>query len=128
MVIRLALAVMRREDDVLFLGSKTLREKLDIDVMEQLRDMAAASGGGASSMEPAPAEVSPMPPEIIVVRRVAVTMEAMQVADIEKETTWEPVSIIYANAPKSVVAQLRKLRLTKEVRDDPKKTYYGMNV
>ena len=113
---------------MLFLGPKTLREKLDIAVMEHLRDMAVPSGGGASCMEPAPAEVSPMPPEITVVRRVAVTMEAMQVADIEKETTWESVSIIYANAPKSVVAQLRKLRMTKKVRDDPKKRYYGMNV
>ena len=45
----------------------------------------------------------------------------------EEETIWEPVSTIYADAPKYVVAQLRKLRLTKEVRDDLKKKY-GMKV
>ena len=118
---------MRREDDLLVIGSSTLREKLDIDVMEKLRDTARASGGGARSTEPARSEVPPMPPEMIGVRRVAVAMEAMQVADIEKETTWAPVSIIYADAPKSGVVQLRKLRLTKEVRDDPKKNY-GINV
>ena len=41
----------------------------------------------------------------------------------EEETSWEPVSAIYADAPKYVVAQLRKLRLTKEARDDLKKKY-----
>ena len=45
----------------------------------------------------------------------------------EEETTWEPVSTIYADAPKYTAAQLRKLRLTKEVRDDLKKKY-GMKV
>ena len=45
----------------------------------------------------------------------------------EEETTWEPVFTIYADAPKYVLAQLRKLRLTKEVRDHLKKTY-GMKV
>ena len=39
------------------------------------------------------------------------------------ETTWEPVSTIYADAPKRLVAQLRKLGLTKKARDDPKKKY-----
>ena len=39
----------------------------------------------------------------------------------ENETIWEIVSTIYTDAPKYVVAQLRKLRLTKEVRDDSKK-------
>ena len=41
----------------------------------------------------------------------------------EEETTWEPVSTLSADAPKSVVAQLRKLRLAKEVRNDIKKKY-----
>ena len=41
----------------------------------------------------------------------------------EEESTWEPVSTIYADAPKHMVARLRKLRLTKEVRDDLKKKY-----
>ena len=41
----------------------------------------------------------------------------------EEETTWEPVSTVYADAPKYIVAQLRKLRLTTEVRDDLKKKY-----
>ena len=118
---------MRRGDDLLVIGSKMLRENIDIDVMKQLMDTAATSGGGASSTGPARPEVSPMPPEMIGVRRVAVTMETMQVADIEKETTWEPVSIMYADAPKSVVAQLRKLRLTKVLRDNLKKKY-GMKV
>ena len=95
--------------------------------MKQLMDTAATSGGGASSTEPARPKVTPMSPEIIGVRRVAVTMETMQVADIEKETTWETVSITYADAPISVVAQLRKLRLAKEVGDDLKKIY-GMKV
>ena len=87
--IRLALVVMPGEDDLLVLRSKTLREKLSIDVMKQLRDTAAASGAGASTTEHAPAEVPAMPPEIIGVRRVAVTMEAMQVADIESEADGE---------------------------------------
>ena len=55
------------------LGSKTLREKIDIDVMKQLRGTAAASGDGASSTEPAPAEMPPMPPEVIGAFCVAVT-------------------------------------------------------
>ena len=38
----------------------------------------------------------------------------------EVETTWEPLSTIHTDAPKYV--QLRKLRLTKEVRDDLKKS------
>ena len=77
---------MPGEDDLLIVGSKTLREKLSIDVMKQLRDTAAASGGGASSTEDAPAKVLAMPPEVIGVRRVAVTVEAMQqVGDIEEE-------------------------------------------
>ena len=75
---------------MLILGSKTLREKLSIDVMKQLRDTAAASGGGTSSTECAPAEVPAMPPEVIGVRRVAVTIEAMQqVADIEVDAAGE---------------------------------------
>ena len=45
----------------------------------------------------------------------------------EEETTWEPVSTIYADASKYVVARLRKLGLTKEFRDDLKKKY-GINV
>ena len=45
----------------------------------------------------------------------------------EEEITWEPVSTIYADVPKYVVAQLRKLRLTKKVRDDLKKKY-GMKL
>ncbi|CAN0394168.1 unnamed protein product, partial [Ascophyllum nodosum] len=88
--IRLALAVMPGEDDLLVLGLKTLREKLSIDVMKQLRDRAAASAGGASNTEHAPAEIPAMSPEIIGVRRVAVTMEAMQqVADTEVEAAGE---------------------------------------
>ena len=88
--IRLALAVMRGKYDLLILGSKTLREKLSIDVMKQLRDTAAGSGGGASRTEHAPAEVLTMPPEEIGVRSVAVIIEAMQqVAHIEVETAGE---------------------------------------
>ena len=88
--IRLALAVMPGENDSLIIGSKTLREKLSIDVMKQLRDTAAVSGGGASSTDRASAEVAAMPPEVIGVRRMAVTMKAMQqVADIEVETAGE---------------------------------------
>ena len=84
--IRLALVVMPGENDLLVLGPKTLRKKLSIDVMKQLQDTAAASGGGASSAEHASAELPAMPPEVIGVRRVAVTVEAMQnVADIEEE-------------------------------------------
>ena len=75
--IRLALAVMPGEDDWLVLGSKTLHEKLSVDVMKQLKDTAAASGGGASITEHAPAEVPAMPPEIMGMRRVTVTIEAM---------------------------------------------------
>ena len=78
--IRLALAVMPGEDDWLILEPKTLLEKLSIDVMKPLRDTAAASGGGASIMEHAPAEVPAMPPEVIGVRRVAVTMAGMEEA------------------------------------------------
>ena len=88
-IIWLALAVMPEEDNLLILRSKTLREKLSIDVMKQLRDTAAASGGGASIMEHAPAEVPAMPPKIIGVHRVAVTTEEMQLADIEGEAAGE---------------------------------------
>ena len=88
--IRLELAVMPGEDDLLTLGSKPLREKLDIDVIKQLRDTAVASTSGTSSTESAPAEISAMPPEIIGVRRTAVTMEVVQqVADIEVEAAGE---------------------------------------
>ena len=90
LTIPLALAVMPGEDDLLILASKTLREKLSKDVIKQDRDTAAASRGGASSSEQAPAEVPAMPPEVIGLRRVAVTMEAMQqVADIEVEAAGE---------------------------------------
>ena len=85
----LALAVISGEDDLLTRGSKTLREKLSIDVMKQLRDTSAVSGGGASITVHAPAEVPVMPPEIIGVRRMALTMEAMQLADIEVEAAGE---------------------------------------
>ena len=87
--IRLALAVMPGEDDLLILGSKTLGEKLTIDVMKQLKDTTAASGGGASITEHAPAEVPAMPLEVIGVRREAVTMEARQMADIDVEAAGE---------------------------------------
>ena len=86
----LALAVMPGEDDLLILGSRTLREKLIIDVMNQLRDTATASGGGASTTEKAPAKVPPMKPGVIGVRRVVVTMEVMQqAAGIEVEAAGE---------------------------------------
>ena len=88
-VIWLALAVMLRENGLLTLGSKTLCEKLDIDVTKQFRDTTAASGGGGSSTESAPAEMPPMPPEIIGVRRAASSMEVMEVAEIEVETAGE---------------------------------------
>ena len=87
--ILLALAVMPGEDDLLIPGSKTLREKLSIDMMMQLRVTSAASGGGESITEHAPSELSVMPPEIIDVRRVAPTMEAMQLVDIEVEAAGE---------------------------------------
>ena len=82
---RLALAVMPGEDDLLSLGSKTLREELSIGVMKQPRDTAAALGGAASSTEHAPADVPAVPPEIVGVRPVVVTMEAIQVVKIEVE-------------------------------------------
>ena len=81
---------MSGEDDLLILRPKTLREKLTIDVMKQLRDTAVASGGGTSSTEHSLAEVPAMRPEIIGMPRVAGTMEVMQkVADIEVETAGE---------------------------------------
>ena len=43
-VVRLALVVIPREEDSLILGAKTLREKVDKDVIKQFRDTAAASG------------------------------------------------------------------------------------
>ena len=81
---------MPGEDYLLILGTKTLREKISIDVIKQLRNTTAASGGGAGSTEYAPAEVPAVPPEIIDVRCVAVTIEAMQqVADIKVEAAGE---------------------------------------
>ena len=54
--------------------------------MKQLRGTTVASGSGASSTELAPADVPTIPPEIIGVHRVAVTMKVMQkLADIEVE-------------------------------------------
>ena len=78
--IRLALAVMPGEDYLLILGSETQREKLDIDVMKQLSDMAAVSGGSTSSTEQAFSEVPAMPPEVTSVRCVGVPIEAIQQA------------------------------------------------
>ena len=58
--------------------------------MKQPRDTAAASMVGASSTEPAPAEVPAMPPATTDVRHVVVTTKAMQqVVDIEVEAAWE---------------------------------------
>ena len=45
----------------------------------------------------------------------------------EEKKTWESEYTIYTDPPKYVVAQLRRLRLTKGVRDDLKKKY-GMKV
>ena len=42
MAIWLTLVVMPGEGDSLFLGSKTLREKLNTEVMKQLMDMTVA--------------------------------------------------------------------------------------
>ena len=82
----LALMVMPGEDELLFLRSKTLREKFSIDVMKQLRDTATATGNGTSSTENSLAEVPAMRPEIVGMHRAAVTMEVTQkVADIEVE-------------------------------------------
>ena len=88
--IRLALALMRGKYDLLIVGSKTLRKKLSVHVMKQLRDTAAGLGGGASRLEHAPAEELTMPPKEFGVRCVAVTMEEMQqVAHIEVEAAGE---------------------------------------
>ena len=88
--VRLALSVMPGADGLLISGSKTLREKLNIDVMKRLRDTAAALGVGASKTEQAHVEVLAMPPEVIGVRHVAVNIEAMQqVAEIEVKAAGE---------------------------------------
>ena len=77
---------MPEEDDSFIQESTTLREKLNVDVIKQLKYMAAASRGGANSMYPAVADMPAMPPEVISVRHLAVTMEGMQqVANIEVE-------------------------------------------
>ena len=68
---------MPREGDSLILGSKTLREELNTEAMKQLMDTTVMSKGGTSNTEPVPAEESVMPPEIIGVRHVAVTMKAV---------------------------------------------------
>ena len=88
--IRLALPVMAREDGSLTLRSKMLCEKLNQNVMKQLRQTTAASGGGVSSMESAPAGVSALPSEVVGMRRVAVIIEVIkQVGDIEVEVARE---------------------------------------
>ena len=88
--VRLALAVTPGEDGLLILGSMTLHETLEIDNMKQLRDTAVALGGGACSTEYAPSVVSAIPPEVIALRRVVVTMEAIQyAAGIEVEAAEE---------------------------------------
>ena len=74
-VISTAFAVIPGTDSVLILGSKTLREKLGIDVMASLK--GKAQGGDRSSGD--------MPEDVgsrggISLRRVAVTMEGMQAA------------------------------------------------
>ena len=75
MVISTAFAVIPGTDSVLILGSKTLREKLGIDVMASLK--GKAQGGDRSSGD--------MPEDVdsrggISLRRVAVTMKGMQAA------------------------------------------------
>ena len=74
-VISTAFAVISGTDSVLILGSKTLREKLGIDVMAYLK--GKAQGGDRSSAD--------MPDDVgsrggISLRRVAVTMKGMQAA------------------------------------------------
>ena len=73
MVISTAFAVIPGTDSVLILESKTLREKLGIDVMASLK--AKAQGGDRSSGD--------MPEDVdsrggISLRRVAVTMKGMR--------------------------------------------------
>ena len=72
-VISFAFAVIPGTDSVLILGSKTLREKMGIDVMASLK--SKAQGGDRSSGD--------MPEDVssrggISLRRVAVTMKGMQ--------------------------------------------------
>ena len=74
-VISTVFAVIPGTDSVLILGSKTLREKLGIDVMASLK--GKAQGGDRSSRD--------MPENVgsrggISLRRVAVTMKGMQAA------------------------------------------------
>ena len=77
MAIWLALAVMPRVGDSLILGSETLREKLNTEVIKQLMNTTVTSRGGMSNTEPVPPEEPAMPPEIIGVRHVAVAMKAV---------------------------------------------------
>ena len=83
---------MPGEGDSLILGLKTMREKLNIEAMKSLMDAAAVSRVGTSNTQPASAEGQAMPPEIIGVRHVAATMNAVQqVAVIEAEDLGKPV-------------------------------------
>lgn len=103
-IIRHALAVMPGNDDSFTLGSETLREKLSFDVMIQLEDIPAAGGAshaeskdGARSTDRAPAEVPALPQETIGVRRVTVTVRAMQQPAKNSETIpARRVVIVYA--------------------------------
>ena len=78
MFIQLVLAVIPEVDDLLILGSKTLRDKPRKNMKEQPKGMATASGGGVSSTEPAASKVRAMRPNVFGLRRVAVKMKAMQ--------------------------------------------------
>ena len=70
-------------DHPLILGSKTLLDKSNKNMMEQPKGMATASGGGVSSTEPAASKVRAIQPKVVGVRRVAVKGKAMQqVVDI----------------------------------------------
>ena len=68
---------MPGEGDTLIPGFKMLREKLNTEAMKQLMDTAVASRGGTSNTELDPVEMPAMPPEVIGVRHVAVTKEAV---------------------------------------------------
>ena len=73
MVISTAFAVIPGTDSVLILGSKTLREKVGIDVTASLKDKAQS---GDRSSEDKPEDVGSCGE--ISLQRVAVTMEGMQ--------------------------------------------------
>ena len=102
--IRLAVAVLPGGDDVLILGSKTLREQLNIDVMDGLKAKVLGPGiPGAGGQE----ELARCPGGHVSMRHVSLALDAVQqIAELEAAAGEEDESFtgaLLARGPATVM-------------------------